>query len=220
MSISIIISVVMEIVRGTGSRESSPSANDKPMSPGFDWDKMIEWAWSFDSGTNGVERQSSIPIHESVPQSLPPGIGPQETLTHSQHGPGKGKGSTNKKRKRLSAKERYTAEKLKEINHASYLKIKKDPIKWKTREDARKKRYHEKKEKLATLTEAELKEEHAKQRAIKDRRNYLARFRRNPNARVEPKQGFILSDRERAKCRERTRICRLRKKLNASKNPD
>ncbi|PWN36260.1 uncharacterized protein FA14DRAFT_179620 [Meira miltonrushii] len=208
--ISIILSLATEFVKAANSHEGS-------LSPGFDWGKLIDWAWSYDTEKDGVENQPLSTMHEPTPHLAPPNSSPHKTQVHTQQqdsGPEK-----IKKRKKLSNKERYSAERLKEINHANYVKIKNDPIKWKARENARKARYHDEQKKLALLTGSELEEQLNKQRAVKDRKNYLARLRRNPNARIEPKRGFVLSEKERANCRERTRLCRLRKKLSALGSP-
>lgn len=184
-------------VQAIGSHEGSPNGSLE-----FDWESLIDWPSSPDTAQSGTNIQ-----HSNI-QPVTPQYNPVHTTTKVG------------KKKALSKKERYTAEQLKEMNRTYYLKARSDPKRleiWRTR---RLTSYHKgqkkKKERLANATEAELKVEAEKKRARNDRKNYLARLKRNPNA--LPKKEFKLSESHRIYCREKSRLSRLKKQKKEQEN--
>lgn len=192
-------------IEGVGSREDSPNGSHRSQSPDFDWESMIDWPASPVRNENTAESQVSI-------QSRSSNI---NTKTNDMP-------KIKKKRKEMSLKERYTAERLKEMNHSYYLSILKDPQGRENKRANQIKNYHkreaEKKERLNNLTGTEKIEEESKQRSIKDRRNLLARLRRQSRSQSKPKGEFKMSEKDRINNRKRSRKCRLLKKLKAQKD--
>lgn len=199
--------VAITIIEGVDSREGSPNGSHRSRSPEFDWESMIDWPASPVRNENTAESQVSN-------QSRPSNIN-----TETNNLP-----KIKKKRKEMSLKERYSAERLKEMNHTYYLKILKDPQRRENKRSNQIKNYHkreaEKKERLNNLTGTERLKEEEKERSIKDRRNLLARLRwqSRTQSKPKPKGEFKMSEKDRINSRNRSRKFRLLKKLKAQKD--